>query len=454
MPSKGLQGPRHQRRTLALHPAVVGEQGIILDLVRQHAAVASVVTQPDTGRHLPVDGVNEGALGRLSRDRGRRHEQHAVGIHFDHPPAAGADGADDLPDDLLADPRHAVRGGIIAEQRNTEAELTIETVDQYLIGTLLRVQGAGLLTPGSRLHALLGVQAQTGEAPQQHLEKPEVVRFGMHVVVQHDRRVQAFHVGVDDGADDAGGKDVHVAAAHVPAGAAAAGRQGVLLPQIGAHHERLDLGGGAGAGHLAVRHRHHAGEVEGRAGEQAGEAFGLHHVVAGVLDEPLRVAMPDLRNVLTLHVRPVVRLQAEIARRRFQAVARQVALEDVEGHHLQIRVDDVAAGDVGAGQVHRALGKPHGGGKRARRRAVAADGEGHPVAGAAGGDVGQVEGVDVVPLDDVRVALPNRPHQPLQHVLFGQLAGVDDVVPAAVVAQRNDHDAVLGPLGVRKRPRL
>ena len=106
------------------------------------------------------------------------------------------------------------------------------------------------------------------------------------------------------------------------------------------------------------------------------------------------------------------------------------------------------------GQVHRALGKAHGGAKLARHRAVAANGEGHPVPGAAGGDVRQVEGVDVVPLDDVRVALPNRPHQPLQHVLFGQPAGVDDVVPAAVVAQRNDHDAVLGPLGVRERPRL
>ena len=74
--------------------------------------------------------------------------------------------------------------------------------------------------------------------------------------------------------------------------------------------------------------------------------------------------------------------------------------------------------------------------------------------GAARRDVGQVEGVDVVPLDDVRVVVPQRPHQPLQHVLLGQLARVDDLVPAAVVAQRNDDDTVLGSLGVRERPRF
>ena len=229
----------------------------------------------------------------------------------------------------------------------------------------MRVQGAGVLASGGRPHALLGVQSQVGEAAQQDLEDVESVRFGMHVVVQHDRRIQAFHVGVDDGADDAGGEDVHVAAAHGATHAATA-RQGMLPPQIGAHHERLDLGGRAGAGDLSIGHRDHAGEIERRAGEQPSQTLGFQRVVAGIFDEALRVALPDLRNLLALHVGAVVRLQAEIARRGFQAIARQVAFEHVEGHHLQIRVDHVPSGDVHRGQIHRALGKPHGGAKRTR----------------------------------------------------------------------------------------
>ena len=138
------------------------------------------------------------------------------------------------------------------------------------------------------------------------------------------------------------------------------------MPQILPHEQGFDLGCRAGAGHLAVGHGEHLGEVERRAREVPRQALGFEHVIPGIGDEPLRVFPPHAGDVSAFDVRALRRCQAKVACRRFERVVWQVALKHIEGQHLQVGIDDVSTGDVQSGEIHRALGKPHTGRKGAR----------------------------------------------------------------------------------------
>ncbi len=112
--------------------------------------------------------------------------------------------------------------------------------------------------------------------------------------------------------------------------------------------------------------------------------------------------------------------EAEILGHGFEAVAGEIAFEDVKRHNLKIGVDHVPAGDVEGGKFNGAFGKAHVGGKRPGHGAIAAQGKRDAVALAAGHEIGQVKGVNVVAFDDVRVAVLNELYEHPQHIGFAE----------------------------------
>src|SRR5439155_9210454 len=110
----------------------------------------------------------------------------------------------------------------------------------------------------------------------------------------------------------------------------------------------------------------------------------------------------------------------------------------------------MSASNVQGWEIHRALRKPHAGRKDARHGAVATYRKGYPIPFAAGHQVGQVKGIDVVAFDDVRITFPQLLDQCSQHGLFRTLTPIEDALPAAIIRQSDEDDLILRTLRVRE----
>ena len=143
---------------------------------------------------------------------------------------------------------------------------------------------------------------------------------------------------------------------------------------------------------------------------------------------------------------------AEMPRGVLQPEALQFARADVVELEQQERVDDVPPAHLELGIIDRLLRDLYTRGSGGQQRAVAPPRELDLVPLRAGGEVGQVELEEVVPLEHVRVAFLDDGVEAFERVLlaFDRHGPVDhdDLLPARVVAHGDGHEVVAGPLGV------
>src|SRR5260221_10708094 len=105
-------------------------------------------------------------------------------------------------------------------------------------------------------------------------------------------------------------------------------------------------------------------------------------------------------------------------------------------------------GNFVCGILERPFSKRHSSVERGGDRAIAADGEHHTLKFASFQDVGEVEIINVMTLDDVRVLLVDEFSALNEHLLFGHMFPVDDMFPSPVIRERYQNDTVFDAVGV------
>ena len=176
----------------------------------------------------------------------------------------------------------------------------------------------------------------------------------------------------------------------------------------------------------------------------------LDRVVRRVGHEALgRVAeLPrDLRGV---DVGAILGGDAEVAGQVLEPEPRQIPRAGVVELGEDPRVDDVAAGDLVAPIADGALGDREPRHAPAQALAAATPGQGHAVHAGPRLQVLEVEPEDVVPLDHVRVALPDEAGALFEQRPLVEPVAAHDVAEAGRVGERDGDDPVAGPRGARE----
>ena len=259
-PSELLYAAGDQCRTPDPDLVVESEESIILPLVAHHLPVPSADRDADAVRHLLGERRNKGRFLLRRFDPGRGDEEHAVRIHLDDFPPFCPDLRHHGSKDLLTGARDLVGLRIVVEQCPCVAEVSIEGIDEDLVGGLHGVEAgsfAGILFP---LHRPFGVETERGEVLQELEKDAQIVAVRGYGIGEHDRRVQRLDVGVDNGAENPHKEDVRVAAARLRSGNGAG--EGVFPAEILADEESLDLGRSSDPGDRAVRERKHLRQIE------------------------------------------------------------------------------------------------------------------------------------------------------------------------------------------------
>ncbi len=249
-------------------------------------------------------------------------------------------------------------------------------------------------------------------------------------------------------------------------GAVADGPRRQRLPsaQVRAHDQRIeDAGGRPGVRQPLVAPRRHPCQGKGRAAQQPRKPLHLAHVVQSIVAHALGVAHPGGKHLRPRHVLALLRRQTKMACHRFEAVPGQVTRGEVVAPHGVQRVDQLAARrhPAAAALARRriagaAFGAVHppgpiatrGGPLPQSRRAGPAQRQRHREQLGTPGEEGQVESMQIVVLDHVRVTLADERGKPADQVGLGLGAlqpafhDVQRALQSAIVAHGDEKDAV------------
>ena len=215
------------------------DQNVVLGFEADHTPEPAVVGKVNALRQFPGQRVNEVVLVPFRLDSGGDDEIHAVGIGFDEPGVPFPEHCHKLPRNLLAvfcDPRSR---RVVIEVCPSVRQVSVERVDQDLVTSLNAVPvgpvgiGFGVIQAGFGLEASLGQALQHG---QEHVFR---IGTGTYAVLQHDGRVEALHVGLDNPVENARGKQLGISAPERLR--ALRSRNGEAPPEIGADHQGVDL---------------------------------------------------------------------------------------------------------------------------------------------------------------------------------------------------------------------
>src|SRR5690606_33380737 len=158
------------------------------------------------------------------------------------------------------------------------------------------------------------------------------------------------------------------------------------------------------------------------------ESLGLDDIVNDVPHEAIRIRAPESGDVARIHVGSVLRLESEIAGGRLQSVRRHVPLDYVIGQNLEVRIDDVAPGDVDGRVIDRAFGEARGRPKRLRSFSATPQTKLHATLPGASDNVGEVESEAVVALDHIGVDLLDETDGLSERICLALLPAVDHAV--------------------------
>ncbi len=280
----------------------------------------------------------------------------------------------------------------------------------------------------------LGQQAALDEAVHEREQGAQPVPRRPDAVGTHQRRVETRDVGLDHPVRDAGCEQVQRRSAVRGAVALFVGGKRCAGPQIGAHEQRIDdAGRGARIGEPLVPSRHHARQRVRRAAEHAGQGSDFLHVVGGVPANAIGVGA--IRGV-DLAARDVDTSRArdpEVFGDRLEAMPRQLAGREVVAANGVERVDQLAARrDEADAPLPRspiapvrqiALGHAMAGRAHPQTRAPrAAERDGNAKDAGAPVEERQVEAVQVVVLDHIRIRIADTRDQRADEIRFASIA--------------------------------
>ena len=339
----------------------------------------------------------------------------------------------------------------VAETGPGEAEVAVEGIDKDLEGGLPGLGLVALGRRGRRLGELLVLEAVLAQ-PTEHLdEDAEGIAPRVAVQVQQQARIERGDVKMQDVMEDAlleAAGEAALEGGHLDRGRA--GGPGVV---VFLEEKEVDLARGpAERGLLQLDgKRPRLFEISGQ--QHVGHALGLAEVVRQVGQESLPVGPKLILDPGTLDVssaRARLRGDPEIYGGILQSVAGHLASGDVVELDEQVGVDHRPAWQVAAREIHPALRHLEAAVAKLRRPTETAPFARELVALAALPEVIEVELEDVVPLDGVRIELPE---QVIEGKQQADLAGIrllsqHEQLATGAALQADREDPVGGLAGV------
>ena len=214
--------------------------------------------------------------------------------------------------------------------------------------------------------------------------------------------------------------------------------------QVRAHHERVNLGR-VPAQHRAlvrVRENLRLHEVTGR--ERLRKRARLTRVVERVLVELFRLVLEIMADLRRVDIHAILARQPEMLGKLLQPEALQLAARNVVVLREDPRIDDAAARDVVAAVSDRTFGNLHARRPRTKLAAIAPQPERHPMAARPRLQVFEIEAKQIVPFDDVRIAIMDDSHHLLEHRALVHLGALEQALETGRVGERDrDHPVAL-----------
>ena len=227
-------------------------------------------------------------------------------------------------------------------------------------------------------------------------------------------------------------------------------RQRNTRPKVRTHQQRIDhAGSGSGIGQAFVAARRHARERERRAAEQACEGRDLLHVRGRIAPYASRIGEKHRVNLVAANHLAVRTGDAEVSSHHLEPMAWQISTRKIVAAHRIERVDQLAAR---CNETHPALvvRLTHG---SAPCRSLTEPGHSIPTQcqrdaerASAPLEKRNVESVQVVILDHVRIRLRYHGDQPTDQVGLGRIAGpvhLEHLQGTSGIASRNHEDAIV-----------
>ncbi len=179
-------------------------------------------------------------------------------------------------------------------------------------------------------------------------ERPEAVAGRADAIGTHQRGIERGDVGLDHALGDTRREEVEGASgvrAVLDAVAAGAWNRGSRA-QIGSHQHRLeDAGGGTGGGQALVAARRHPRKREGRQEQPPREGVDLGHVIERIAPHLLGIAEVRRVDLRAGNVDAGRAGDAEVTSDILEAVAREIARDEIVAADRVERVDELAPGD-------------------------------------------------------------------------------------------------------------
>jgi len=227
-------------------------------------------------------------------------------------------------------------------------------------------------------------------------------------------------------------------------------RQRRVRAQVGAHEQRIDhSGGGAGIGQPLVAPRRHARERERRPAEQARQPGDFLDVRCGVAANAGRIAAVDVVDQVAANLLALRTRETEVPRDRLEPVAPQRAGGEAVPQDGVHRVDQLPSGRDQANApalVPLAGGETAAGGALTQsRRPDPRQRQRHPEPARAPIDKRQIEAVQVVILDHVRIGRPHVRDQAGDQLRLGRVGvavRLEQRCRTGRVAHRDHEDAI------------
>ena len=294
---------------------------------------------------------------------------------------------------------------------------------------------------GRRARRRLGGESLLDEPVDEREQSAERIARRTDAIRAHERRIQARDVGLDDACRNAGGEEVQCGAAVRRAIASSVRGQRGSCAQIRANEQRVDDARcRAGVGQALVSARRHARERERGAAEHLGQRGDLVDVGGGVAPNAIRIGAIDGVDLIAANQLAIRPSDAKVSRDGLQSVAGKLAGREVVSTHCVERVDELASGRDEPNAPATIVAARNAASRRSLSQSAdseATQGERHAKRPRSTVDEGQVEAVQVVILDHVRIGGDDRLDEAANEIrLAGVAASASPREPSTIPTDR------------------